>query len=186
MKTVGETLKNLIIVAGVGRNVGKTELACRLIRKFSARTDVYGLKVSAIHPDEGIFHGDHTNLESGIDLLEVTRRGLEKDTSRMLRAGAARVFYLQGDDQRIRTGFQRYQSMLPAEAVTVCESSSLWKYVQPGLLVLVRSPHVEVKPRAAELLDKASLVIDSDGVSGFPELDRISFSASCGWFLSGS
>jgi hypothetical protein len=184
MAVIG-TLKNLIIVAGAGRNVGKTELACRLIRKFSTRTDIYALKVSAIHPDEGIFHGDHTNLESGIDLVEETRIGLEKDTSRMLQAGATRVFYLQGDDRRIRAGYLRFQSLVPADAAIVCESSSLWKYVQPGLLLLLRSAHAEVKPRAEELMNNASLVIESDGVSGFPELDRISFSEVRGWFLSG-
>jgi hypothetical protein len=36
-----------------------------------------------------------------------------------------------------------------------------------------------------ELMNNASLVIESDGVSGFPELDRISFSEARGWFLSG-
>ncbi len=180
-----ETLKNLIIVAGAGRNVGKTELACGLIRKFSMHAEIYGLKVSAIHPDEGIFHGDHANLDSGTDLVEETRHDLDKDTSRMLRAGAARVFYLQGDDQRIRAGYLRFQSLIPVGAAIVCESSSLWKYVQAGLLVLVKSAHTEVKARAVEIEKNASLVVESDGVSGFPELDRISFSASRGWFLPG-
>ena len=182
-KTLMERLDTLLIVAGAGRNVGKTEFVCRLIEKHSPQRDLYGLKVSAIHPDEAIYHGDHSNKRFSTNLFEETRNDLDKDTSRMLRAGAKKVYYLQGDDEQIRIGFQEFQSMIPSTAPIVCESSSLWKYVQPGLLILVKAASVDIKPRALEIGNHASLVIDSDGVSGFPEIEEISLSEIDGWSL---
>ncbi len=176
-----EKLKDLLIVAGGGRNVGKTEFACRLIEQCSIQRDIYGLKVSAIHPDEAIYHGDHSTQQFTANLYEETRYDQEKDTSRMLRSGAKKVFYLQGDDEQIRVGFQEFQCMIPAAAPVICESSSLWKYVRPGLLVLVKAAHAEIKPRAQEIAEHASLIVDSDGFSGFPQLDSISYSEVLGW-----
>lgn len=176
-------LDNLLIVAGAGRNVGKTEFICRLIEKHSDQRDIYGLKVSALHPDEAIYHGDHSNKPFTTNLFEETRYDLDKDTSRMLRAGAKKVYYLQGDDEQIHIGFQEFKSMIPATAPIVCESSSLWKYVQPGLLVLVKAADVEIKPRALAIGEHASLIIDSDGLSGFPQIEAISLSDRDGWSL---
>ena len=92
-----ETMDRLIIVAGSGRNVGKTACACRLIEKFSGETPIYGLKVSAIHPDEEIYHGGHDETTADGRLFEETRIDLDKDTARMLRAGARRVWYLKDE-----------------------------------------------------------------------------------------
>jgi hypothetical protein len=176
-----EKMKDLLIVAGAGRNVGKTEFVCRLIERCSSQRDIYGLKVSAIHPDEAIYHGDHSNQQFTTNLYVETRYDQEKDTSRMLRAGARKVFYLQGDDEQIRAGFEEFQRLIPDAVPVICESSSLWKYVKPGLLVLIKAAHVQIKPRALEIAEHASLIVDSDGLSGFFQLDSISYSEVHGW-----
>ena len=179
--SVMEKLKDLLIVAGAGRNVGKTEFVCRLIEKFSSQIEIYGLKVSAIHPDEAIYHGDHSTQKFPANLYQEHRVDQDKDTCRMLRAGAKKVFYLQGDDEQIRAGFREFQRLIPAAAPIICESSSLWKYVRPGLLVLINAVHVEIKPRALEIAEHASLMVESDGLSGFSELASISYSEVDGW-----
>lgn len=176
-------MANLIIVAGTGRNVGKTECVCRLISKISQQTEVYGLKVSAIYPDEGIHHGSHQNVSPSLNLVEEHRVDLEKDTCRMLRAGARKVFYLQGDDGAIERGFAHFLSRVPAHSPIVCESGSLHKFVEPSLLILVKSVDQDSKPRATELHECASLVMHSDGSSGFPGLESISFTKDYGWIL---
>jgi hypothetical protein len=175
------TMTNLLIVAGAGRNVGKTEFVCRLIAQLAGRKEIYGLKVSAVHPDEAIYHGDHPARSLPSSLFEETRFDLDKDTSRMLRAGARKVYYLQGDDVQIRTGFEEFQRRIPPSAPVVCESGSLWKYVQPGLLVLVKAVSVEMKPRALGIAEHASLIVESDGQSGFPQLESIIYSDVHGW-----
>ena len=172
---------NLAIVAGTGRNVGKTAFACGIISTFCTQTELYGLKVSSIQPDEGIYHGEHSGCDARGVLVEETRSDLDKDTSRMVRAGATRVFYLRGDDEQILTGFDAFLSRIPPHAAVVCESGSLWRFVEPGLLIMVTMRGRPVKPRARVLAERASMIIESRGEGGFPELSRIRLSNSSGW-----
>jgi len=174
-------LKNnrLVLIGGTGRNVGKTEFVCRLITNLTGRYTVYGLKVSSIYPDETIFHGDH-DLDNR-RLFEETNRHSKKDTARMLRAGAEKVFYLQGEDDKIRQDYLRFSELVPEGSVVVCESNSLGNHVIPALHIVVTSKSKPVKPRAVKLLEIADVIIDSDGQGGFPEIETISASLDMQW-----
>ena len=46
-------LENMLLIGSTVRNVGKTELACRLIKKFRKIRDVIGVKVTTIHDNSG-------------------------------------------------------------------------------------------------------------------------------------
>lgn len=173
----------LLTVGGTGRHVGKTEFICRLIKKISAQRPVYALKVSAIFPDEELYHGEHPADESGLHLFEETNRTSDKDTSRMLQAGAVRVFYLRTSDSGITVGFEEFLRQIPEKAAVVCESNSLGHFVQPALFIMVKPASGEMKARAVTQLQCADLIVVSDGVSGFPELASISFSEATGWII---
>ena len=173
----------VLIVGGTARNVGKTEFVCRLIEKISANNSVYALKVSAIFPDEGIYHGDHTGEPEDQHLFEEMRHDTAKDTSRMLRAGAKRVFYLRCEDNCILEAFNRFRNQLPADTAIVCESNSLAEHVQPGLLIMVTKDKEQIKPRAKERLKHADLIVFSDGSSGFKELDQIHSDKNTHWYI---
>lgn len=173
----------LLIVAGTGRNVGKTEFVCRLIDKISSTREIYSLKVSAVYPDEENYHGNHSEDLSKDYLFEETRRDTVKDTSRMLRAGARKVYYLSSDSAGIARSFNVFRKLIPQKAPIVCESNSLWQYVKPGLLILVSSLDVVIKPRARHLTKHADMIVVSDQKSGFEELDRIDLTNSSEWFL---
>lgn len=173
----------LLIVAGSGRNVGKTEFVSRLIQKISPNQAICALKVSAVFPDEEFYHGNHSSTGLKNNLIEETRRNTDKDTSRMLRAGACRVFYLRSDDAGIKKGFEDFQKHVPENAAIICESNSLWQYVNPGLLFVVRSTDGVVKPRAVPLLERADMIVVSDKLSGFSEIDRVGYNETVGWCL---
>lgn len=173
--------KNLLIVAGTGRNVGKTELICQLVKKFGSIADIYALKVSAIHPDEGIFHGNHAGGEIVGRLFEEFRTDSDKDTSRVLRAGAKRAFYLSSDNDRVKEGYLEFRRLIPEDAVVVCESNSLREIVEPGLMILIRPETGVLKPRAAALVPLCDFEISSDGQSGFPGLEDIELTTERGW-----
>lgn len=175
--------KKLILIGGTGRNVGKTEFVCRLISMTAKKYDVYALKVSAIFPDEDIFHGNHEGAPESQILFEETRGDTSKDTSRMLRAGAKKVFYLQSDDRFIKKGYSKFCDLIPQDAIVVCESSSLQYHVKPGLHVIVTNSGATIKPRAKKLLDFADIVITSNGQEGFRELERFSFDSNNDWIL---
>ena len=173
----------LLIAGGTGRNVGKTEFLCRLIKKISTERPVYAIKVSAIFPDEELYHGNHSVDESGLCLVEETNRTTDKDTSKMLRAGAVQVFYLRTDNTGIKAGFDQFLKHIPENAVVVCESNSLGQFVQPALSIMVKPVSGQIKQRAVAQLECADLVVVSDGVSGFPALQSICFSEAIGWEL---
>lgn len=175
--------KQLLVVGGTGRNVGKTEFVCRLIAKISEDRLVYALKVSAIFPDEELYHGSHSPGEKQLSLFEETRLTTGKDTSRMLRAGAERVFYLRSNDEGILSGFDEFVKRVPDKAVIICESNSLNQFVTPALSIIVKSMDGPIKKRAVAQLKVADLVVVSDGSSGFPELKLISYSEKDGWQL---
>lgn len=178
----GSSFPNLLLVGGTGRNVGKTEFICRLINKMSATHPVYALKISAIFPDEGLYHGSHDKGE-GQKLFVETRLDGGKDTSRMLRAGATRVYYLRSEDHLVAQGFLQAMQEIPNNSLLVCESNSLREYLHPGLAIVVTRPGSPVKPRAKKRLADADLVITSDGRSGFVELDWLHYQTETGWFL---
>jgi len=177
------TSRQLLIVGGTGRNVGKTEFICRLIEKISLQVPVFAIKVSAQFPEEEIYHGNHSADESDFQVFEEMNRTSDKDTSRMLRAGAARVFYLRSDDRRIEAGFDSLLQQIPEKAAVVCESNSLGKFVTPAISIMVRPVGGPLKPRAIPRLKSADLVVVSDGISGFAELQSIVFSTDFGWRL---
>lgn len=175
--------KKLILIGGTGRNVGKTECVCKLISVTAAKCDVYGLKVSAIFPDEGIFHGNHDELMAPKRLFEETRRDTSKDTSRMLRAGAKKVFYLQSEDAFIEDGYEQFLDLIPRDSIIICESNSLSYHVKPGLHVIVSGIGIPIKPRAKKLLKRADIVISSNRKDGFPELELFSFDQNNNWIF---
>ncbi len=175
--------KSLLIVGGSGRNVGKTEFICRLIEKISSKHDVYALKVSAVFPDEAGCHGDHSEDVSDYYLLEESRRDSAKDSSRMLRAGARSVFYLRSDNEGILNGFAAFRKKIPPGAVLLCESNSLVNYVKPGLFVLVKTRQGDMKPRVRSLLEAVDVLVESDGKSGFSELERIELDQDNSWVI---
>lgn len=176
--------QNLLIVGGAGRNVGKTELVCRLITKVSTDCPIYALKVSAVFPDETLFHGDHSGEGSQEQLFEETRCDSQKDTSRMLRAGARRVFYMRGEDSAIASQYTSLRRQLPPDSALICESNSLGQYVIPGLHIMVKTTDKAIKPRARRRMALADLIVTSDGTSGFREVRRIQYHPEKKWYLS--
>ena len=179
-----KTNNRLILIGGTGRNVGKTEFVCRVIKKFAATHDIYALKVSAVLPSEETFHGDHSQDPSGQPLFEESDATRSKDTSRMLRAGARRVFYLQSGDEHILAGYEQFLELIPENSLIVCESNSLGYHVVPGAHIVVKGDGMSVKPRAEGLLETADLVVISDGKSGFPELESIAINGGR-WMVEG-
>ena len=175
-----QTHQNLIIVAGTARNVGKTTFICELIRKYAQAAELYGLKVSTIDPC-GHLLATSKIMDAPSILYEETRQNSSKDTSRMLRAGARKVFYLKGDNTSLQAGYHQFNSTLPPAGAVICESNSLWQYVKPALLVAIKHHHSSANPDKAGLLENADIILVSDGSSGFAQIDRIGIAATNKW-----
>ena len=128
--------RNLFLIAGNGRKSGKTTLACLLIRQFSSMP-VAGIKISS-H-----VHGktpDSLKLiirRENYSVYEETDRSSAKDSSRMLAAGASRVFYINQGGEFAGEAFSEAAGMLDQGIPIVCESPSLIRDIEPGVFVIM-------------------------------------------------
>lgn len=134
--------KNLIIIGGTGRNVGKTTLAIEIIRNTSKQNPVIGLKVSTHKKGEEVFHGDHAPMDVTTYRINVEKGILpHKDTAAMLRAGATEAYYIETRDEYVPSAWNEFnRSYNHSHKPVVCESRSLRKHVKPGLFILLINP----------------------------------------------
>jgi len=181
----------MLMIGSAGANAGKTELACAVLRKFS-RLDqaIVGIKVTTINekdgqcPRGGEGCGACSSLDGVYLITEETDPDSGKDTSRLLAAGASRVYWLRILRKHIDEGFAALLDVLGPDAISICESNSLRHVVEPGLfLVAVRKDARTWKPSAMEVRKFADRIIVSDGSSFDLDIDRIKLKNSR-WLLS--
>ncbi len=132
------------MIGSAGANVGKTELACRLIKKFSKSADITGIKVTAIKakdgrcPRGGQGCGVCSSLKGDFCITEETDSNSSKDTARLLAAGASRVFWLRVMKTHLEEGLNALLDVIGPDAVSICESNSLRQVVEPAVFLMVR------------------------------------------------
>lgn len=138
---------NLLLIAGTGRNVGKTSLACALISQTSLSHKVIGMKISPHFHDQPILENIIARSENFEIMEELNPKG-NKDSSRMLKAGAERIFYVQTrNDEALKEVINELQKKWIKDVAVICESGGLRHFVDPGLFMVCRSEdQPEMKP----------------------------------------
>ena len=135
----------MLMIGSAGANVGKTELASSLIKKFSKNTDITGIKVTTINvkdgqcPRGGQGCGVCSSIDGDFHIFEETDRNSQKDTARLLAAGAKRVFWLRVMKKRMEEGLAALLNIIGPDSVSICESNSLRQVVEPGLFLIVKA-----------------------------------------------
>lgn len=170
----------MLMVGAAGRNVGKTELACTLIRRFSEQDQVIAIKVTAVDRSDGLCPrgGKGCGVCSSLDRNFLITEELEgpsgKDTTRLLEAGAHRVFWLRALKSHLAEGFDVLLDSIPRAALLVVESTSLRNHVEPDLFILARDRQTTtVKQSAAGVLHHADRVLLFNGAGFDFDTDRI-------------
>jgi hypothetical protein len=170
----------MLMIGATGRNAGKTELACRVIRALAARVPIAALKVTTVvgangncpHGGEGC--GTCSSLGEPWCVTRELDAGSGKDTSRLLRAGAREAWWLRVREEALADAAADLLSRVPAGWASVCESNRLRRVVEPGLFLQVRSEgERSAKPSARSVADLADRVVVSDGSSFDLDLERI-------------
>lgn len=171
----------MLMIGSAGANVGKTELACAILRKFSrAGKDIVGIKVTTIDerdgqcPRGGEGCGVCSSLEGVYLITQETDPASAKDTARLLAAGAGRVYWLRVLRAHIEEGFAALMEVVGPYATSICESNSLRRVVEPGLFFVAERKGVKTwKPSALEVKQYADRIVISDGSSFDLDIDRI-------------
>jgi len=183
-------LDGMLMIGSAGANVGKTELACTLIKKFGSSREIVGIKVTTIKAKDGrcprggrgcgvcsSLDGDfcitqETNLSRYV--ADTAGKTSGKDTGRLLAAGASRVFWLRVLKRHLQQGVKALLDIIGPDAVSVCETNSLREVVKPGLFLIIKGHNGKKwKSSAGEVKEYADKIIVSDnGRFGF-DLGRI-------------
>ncbi|RKY11389.1 MAG: hypothetical protein DRP65_04400 [Planctomycetota bacterium] len=172
-------LAGMLMVGSLGRGLGKTELACSLIKKFSPKYDIVGIKVTPVSDTEsscprGRGCGACSSLEGHYEITAETDGKSDKDTCRMLAAGAKRVFWLRALKAHLEEGILALVDVVGNDAISVCESNSLRQVAEPGLFIMVKGDEdQEPKSSAVEVAGLADLKVGFDGTGFDIDMDGI-------------
>jgi hypothetical protein len=131
------TIPNLLLIAGTGTKSGKTTLACRIVEQFK------DLNITAIKITPH-FHETTPGLtpiheEPGYAIYEETNTVSSKDTSRMLQAGASKVYFAKVLDDSLLKVFNKILDLVPEGTPIICESPALRYFVEPGAFLIISS-----------------------------------------------
>lgn len=136
-------MPNVLLVAGNGRNVGKTYFTCEVIKHLTKSVPVSAIKISS-H-----FHSyDKTNVifENEKFVVIEEKQISPKDSSLMLQAGAENVYFIMAEQEHLGEAFSKLQPLLPNHAI-VCESGGLHQLITPGVFFFInmRGKKIEKK-----------------------------------------
>lgn len=175
-------IPSMLIIGATSKNAGKTKLACSLIKKFSSRCSIIGIKVTVTEETDGGWHPTVTGsivqsrVEGSHCITEETDSQVDKDTSQMLASGAKRVFWLQVWRTHLEEGIAALLKVVGDDAVTICESNSFRQVVEPGLFLMVTDSRGGVcKPSAQNVVKHVDRTVSFDGKNLDINLDEIEF-----------
>lgn len=144
-----EAYPHILIIAGTGRKVGKTALACAILQQGILHHEVVAVKITPHHhPDpEGMVLLQQNEGWSLYQQVEVFGR----DSSRMLAAGASTVYLVQSPTEKIPDAFGEILLRHDPGTLFLFESGGLHQFIAPGLLLMVTDTRVPPKARPGVL-----------------------------------
>lgn len=158
------------MIGAAARNAGKTQFASEVLRRYAKANPLAAIKVT---PVDNLTQGCPRGAEScGVCeemtgkyvITEESSRSGEKDTSRLLIAGASKVLWLRSVRDALADGVDAVLRQIPAGTGIICESNSSRTIVEPGLfLVLKRKGEARVKESCREVIDLADRICEFDG-----------------------
>ena len=124
-------LANVLLISGDCRNIGKTTLACRIIKKLSQKMNVIAVKVSPHFHD---ITGSLVIIKElpSLMIARETDQSSGKDSSRFLQAGASEVLYVQCRENSFPDLARWINENLPSETPVIVESGGLKNFIIPG------------------------------------------------------
>ncbi len=159
-----------LVVGGQSRNVGKTSLACSLIRAMPERGWT-AVKITQF--GHGICSADGKPCDCAVDSMEhpfalTAERNDDgrSDTSRLLAAGAREVLWLRVAQGRLSEAMPALERRLAECDHVLIESNSVVDFLRPDVYVTVLDERVEdFKASARRLLARADAVASVTGAA---------------------
>jgi hypothetical protein len=149
---------NMLLVAGTGRNVGKTTFVCKVIENVSKKSPIVAVKIT---PHVHDFCDSCVTLfkSDKLTITEETSKTLPKDSSKMLAAGAQKVYFIQGADDQLDKVIEFLQEIIPESTAIICESAALRNFINPSLFVLMSVSNEKSEMKNADKIPLANAQI---------------------------
>lgn len=171
-------MPQLLLVAGTGRNSGKTTLLCSVIRNVCQRHKVTAIKITP-HFHQAYGNGNTIAEEEGLCIMEEKHKESGKDSSLMLGAGADKAYFAMASEENVLKAFRVIANLIPEDHAVVCESGGLRNFLEPGLFLMMnRSDQTEFKIDTIYLKKLADHWITFNGETLDFNPDTIQFSAN--------
>lgn len=142
--TENKKVDKLILIAGAGRNVGKTTLMCLLIKKLKNQHNVTAVKVSSHHHKIN----DKQKLiyqSEGLKISEEQDNLSSKDSARYIRAGANKSLFVQLIDKKMPDLITWLKKNV--DGLILCESGIMGQFITPSKAIFVDSENPIKKPK---------------------------------------
>jgi len=162
-------MPNLLLIAGNGRTVGKTTLACSIISLFALKTEVTGLKIS---PHKHSFNEDDVLYRNEKIIILDEKQNSLKDSSLMLQSGAKRVYFVMAKPEHLNESIDKLIDLLP-NSLIVCESGGLHEFVSPGLFLMVKRKDDEIVK--THLLQYSPIIVNNNGKDFDFDIQKLEF-----------
>ena len=152
----------LVVIGGHSRSVGKTSVVAGLIAALpefewtAAKITQYGHGICSANGEAcDCATGDHSWAISEERDLEG-----DSDTSRFLKAGAKRVFWVRTEQGRLAEAMPTFRQQIESAKNVILESNSILRFMRPDLYLTILDPSTaDFKTSAREFLDRADAVI---------------------------
>lgn len=156
-----EFRKNILLIAGTGRNVGKTLFACKLIESLNCNNSVISIKISP-HFHEPGQTVDVIKQSAHFQITKERSKSGHKDSNRLLKAGSKEVYYIQAKDDSLSEVLFFLDSIIPPKTPMIIESGGLREIIHPGLFLMIHHKNNNLKARATEYKPLADKWIEFD------------------------
>ncbi len=179
----------MVMIGAAGRDAGKTYFATTLLRRFSNAHDIIGIKVTPIERvEQSCPHGRTdcnvcASLKGKFEIVEETDPAPDKDTCKLLAAGAKRVYWLRSLKSHLKEAAAALLEIVGEDKICICESNSLRNVVEPGIFLMLKNRNTkDVKPSSEKVAHQADRLVLFDGANFEIDLDNITLAES-GWTL---
>jgi len=175
----------ILLVGGVYRNVGKTHLTCRLIKKFSKKHEIIGLKIKPVYPNDSNFHGRDNAWEGDYCIIRESEPKGESDTASMFKAGAKCTYRIKSRVEHLKKAIDDFLKIVEKDRLIICESNSLRLVLKPSLYLMIQADgNNRIKPSALKLMKYVDVFVNSDGENHDIDIDKVLFDGEKWQFLN--
>jgi hypothetical protein len=161
-------IPNLLLVSGTGTKAGKTSAICRIIRQCN-KINITAIKITP-H-----FHETTPGLitieeDKGYAIYEETNPEGTKDTSRMLDAGASKVYFAKVWDDQLLHVFEKIMEKTDPRMPVICESPALRDFIDPGIFIIMTSELTNKPKDISNLKNLSHLMLKLEDLSSMKKI----------------